>query len=120
MHNLLDNTTMTATWIEREYSDVAKNFDIHKKIINNVTLAMPHPGVYAAATDPRNGILQPKDLLGLGEFSVRASVISPALNVMCVNMLPEELAPLVYGMYWPFLTAPYCLQHPQLLLDIMR
>ena len=99
MHNLLDNTTMTSTWIEKGYSDVTNNFQIHKRIINNVTLALPHPGVYYAATDRINSILQPIDLLGMGEYSVRASVVSPALNVMCVNMSPEELAPLIYGTY---------------------
>ncbi|ODA79218.1 hypothetical protein RJ55_04811 [Drechmeria coniospora] len=97
---LYDNTTMTSTWIETEHSNVtAKNAE-HGRIVNNVTLAMPHPGVYAAATNPINGILQPVDLAGVGEYSVRAGVVSPALNVMCVNMSPDELAPLIYST-WP-------------------
>lgn len=90
---------MVSSWIDTKYSDVAANFATHGRIVNNVTLAMPHPGVYAAATDPNNNILQPDELVGLGQYSVRASVVSPALNVMCVNMATEELAPLVYGMY---------------------
>ncbi|KAI3325922.1 hypothetical protein HD806DRAFT_488657 [Xylariaceae sp. AK1471] len=99
-HNLLDNTTMDSSWIEAEYGNPAAQFDAQKRIINNVTLAMPHAGVYAAATDPINGILQPNELLGVGEYSIRASVVSPAVNVMCVNMNADELAPLVYTT-WP-------------------
>jgi hypothetical protein len=99
-HNLLDNTTMDSSWIEAEYGDPAKQYDAHKRVINNVTLAMPHPGVYAAATAPINGILQPNELLGVGEYSIKASVVSPAVNVLCANMNAEELAPLVYTT-WP-------------------
>ncbi|RYO95541.1 hypothetical protein DL764_007663 [Monosporascus ibericus] len=98
-HNLFDNTTMVSSWIETEYGDVAANFEAHNRIINNVTIAMPHPGVYSATTDPINGILQPSDLENLGGYSIRASVVSPSLNVMCVNMSPSELAPLIYE--WP-------------------
>lgn len=90
---------MTSSWIDTEYADVAKTSASHNRIINNVSLALPHPGVYAAATDPLNDILQPDDLSGQGQYSLKASVASPALNVMCVNMAAEELAPLVYGMY---------------------
>ncbi|KAI1500824.1 hypothetical protein F5X99DRAFT_385095 [Biscogniauxia marginata] len=100
-HNLFDNTTMISTWIETEFDDPAASFNEHHRIINNVTLAMPHPGVYTAATDPANDILQPSDLMGVGEYSIRASVVSPVVNVMCVNMSPEELSPLVYTQ-WPF------------------
>lgn len=99
-HNLFDNTTMDSAWIETEYGDMAANFNAHKRVINNVTLAMPHAGVYAAATDPINSILQPSELMGLGEYSIRASVVSPVVNVMCVNMNEDELAPLVYTT-WP-------------------
>ncbi|KAJ3564673.1 hypothetical protein NPX13_g7764 [Xylaria arbuscula] len=98
-HNLYDNTTMDSQWIETENGDVAANFDTYKRIINNVTLALPHAGVYAAATDPINDILQPSDLLGIGEYSIKASVASPVVNVMCVNMTEDELAPLVYTQF---------------------
>ena len=56
--------------------------------------------MYDAATDPKNGILQPKDLDGVGEYKLAASAVSPALNVLCVAMTEEELAPLVYTK-WP-------------------
>lgn len=66
-------------------------------------MAMPHPNVYAAAADPVNGILQPTDLDGVGEYAVRASVVSPAVNVLCANLARDELAPLVYTT-WPAAT----------------
>ncbi|KAI0838745.1 hypothetical protein F5Y06DRAFT_43203 [Hypoxylon sp. FL0890] len=99
-HNLFDNTTMVSTWIDKEFGDPKSSFAAHGRIVNNVTLAMPHAGVYSAATDPHNDILQPDDLAGVGEYSIRASVVSPAVNVMCVNMNRDELAPLIYTR-WP-------------------
>ncbi|KAK7951812.1 uncharacterized protein PG986_007540 [Apiospora aurea] len=97
---LYDNTTLTSAWVNTEYSDPQKAFDAHKRIVNNVTLAMPHPGVYAAATDPRNKILQPRELSGVGEYQIKASVVSPVVNTLCVNLSPRELEPLVYTA-WP-------------------
>ncbi|KAI0134436.1 hypothetical protein BJ170DRAFT_200100 [Xylariales sp. AK1849] len=97
---LFDNTTMYSSWIEAEHSDPAKNIDAHARLINNVTLAMPHPGVYSAGTDPINGVLQPNDLSGVGEYQIRASVASPAVNVLCANIAKSDLAPLVYTT-WP-------------------
>lgn len=41
---LYDNTTMYSTWIETQYSDVAEQFERTGHVINNVTMAMPHPG----------------------------------------------------------------------------
>lgn len=97
---LYDNTTLTSAWIETTHSNTTEQHERFNRIINNVTLAMPHPSVYDAATNPVNKILQPNDLSGVGEYGIRASVVSPALNVMCVNMSPEELEPLVYT-EWP-------------------
>ncbi|KAF4928960.1 hypothetical protein CGCVW01_v001698 [Colletotrichum viniferum] len=93
---LYDNTTLTTTWVKTEYSNVTRQYEEKGRIIHNVTLAMPHPGVYDAATNPVNKILQPNDLSGVGEYAIRASVVSPVINVMCVNMNEEELAPLIY------------------------
>ncbi|KAM0259572.1 hypothetical protein ACHAPA_010657 [Fusarium lateritium] len=97
---LHDNTTMHGSWIETEHGDVAAQFEDLGRIINNVTLALPHPGVYAASTLKENGILQPDDLAGVGEYTVRAGVVSPSVNVLCVDMDKKELAPLVYTQ-WP-------------------
>ncbi|KAL0465503.1 hypothetical protein QR685DRAFT_131227 [Neurospora intermedia] len=97
---LYDNVTVTGTWINTEHSDPMASYDKYKRTINNVTLAVPHPGVYDAATDPVNEILQPSDLSGVGEYRLAASAVSPALNVLCVGMTEKELAPLVYTT-WP-------------------
>ncbi|KAG5916087.1 hypothetical protein E4U61_003973 [Claviceps capensis] len=99
-HFLNENITMTATWIDTDYSNVTVSSKKHGRIVNNVTMAMPHPGVYAAATAPENNIMQPADLDGVGEYTILAGVVSPTVNVMCVNMNREELAPLVYT-EWP-------------------
>lgn len=57
---LHDNTTVTGSWINKvNMADVSAR---HGRIINNVTMAMPHSGVFAAAREPLNGILQPYDL----------------------------------------------------------
>jgi hypothetical protein len=61
---------------------------------------MPHAGVVAAAHDPINKIMQPAELAGVGEYLIRASVISPTVNVLCANMNETELAPLIYSK-WP-------------------
>lgn len=97
---LYDNTTLYSSWINGEFSDPAKQDQTYKRIVNNVSLAMPHPGVYAAATDPINQILQPSDLSGVGEYQIRASVASPAVNVLCANIAKSDLAPLIYT-EWP-------------------
>ncbi|KAK4219288.1 hypothetical protein QBC37DRAFT_469498 [Rhypophila decipiens] len=97
---LFDNTTMTAQWIEGNYSDPSLSFQSYNRVIDNVTLAMPHPGVYTAAKDPANGILQPSELSGVGEFEIRARAVSPTVNVLCANMQRRELEPLVYS-EWP-------------------
>ena len=34
----------------------------YNRIVNNITMVMPHAGVVAAAMDPLNGIMQPSDL----------------------------------------------------------
>ncbi len=57
---LYDNTTVNGSWIDvQDMTENSKNF---KRMVNNVSLAMPHAGVFAAATDPKNRIIQPRDL----------------------------------------------------------
>ncbi|KAK6217643.1 hypothetical protein LQW54_003365 [Pestalotiopsis sp. IQ-011] len=97
---LYDNTTLYPTWVDGEFSDPAKQFASAKRVVNNVSMSMPHPGVFQAATDPVNGILQPSDLSGVGEYQIRAAVASPSVNVLCANMNKTELAPLIYTT-WP-------------------
>lgn len=95
---LHENTTITAQWVNViDTIEVSKQ---HKRAVNNVSLAMPHSGVFAAARDQRNDILQPEELNSEGTYVLRASVPSPVLNVLCTNLKEDELAPIVYSA-WP-------------------
>lgn len=42
--SLYDNTTLIGSWIEVDNSNTTASWQIHGRIINNVTMAMPHPG----------------------------------------------------------------------------
>jgi hypothetical protein len=97
---LYENTTVQGSWIIPNSSNMTVNNDRFARVVNNVTMAMPHAGVYAAARDPKNNIMQPSELDGVGGYSISASVVSPAVNVLCVNVAKDELAPLVYT-EWP-------------------
>ena len=91
---LNENTTVAAQWIN--IVDTTKKSRELGRVINNVSLAMPHAGVFAAARAKRNGILQPEELNSEGTYSLEASVPSPVMKVLCVNLNETELAPLVY------------------------
>ncbi len=96
--SMWDNTTITGSWIE-----VANLTDLSQKygrMVNNITMAMPHGGIPIAAMDQKNNIRQPQDASGEGKYSLEASVPSPAVNVLCVGMNETELAPLIYSA-WP-------------------
>ncbi|KAL2867801.1 uncharacterized protein BJX67DRAFT_371777 [Aspergillus lucknowensis] len=93
-----DNTTVTGSWIDK--ADMAELSERYGRIVHNVTAAMPHGGIIAAANHHTNGITQPKDTSGEGNYDMEASVPSPAVNVLCVGMDAAELAPLVYT-EWP-------------------
>jgi hypothetical protein len=95
---LHDNTTVTAQWIE--VIDTPKESKEYERPVNRVSLAMPHAGVFAAARYGENDIMQPEELNSEGTYSLRASVPSPVLNVLCANMNETEMAPIVYDM-WP-------------------
>ncbi|KAF2190858.1 hypothetical protein K469DRAFT_721788 [Zopfia rhizophila CBS 207.26] len=109
---LHENTTVDAKWINViNTKEVSKK---HGRAINNVSLAMPHSGVFQAARDQRNGILQPEELDSMGIYSIRASVPSLVMHVLCANMKKEELVPIIYDEWndelvnittWPTLSA---------------
>lgn len=61
-----------------------------------MTLVMPHPGIIEASSQSANGLAQPEDLNISGSNQINASVISPALNVLCANAAKLELEPVVY------------------------
>ncbi|KAK4561394.1 hypothetical protein LTR86_004711 [Recurvomyces mirabilis] len=94
---LSDNTTITASWIEQ--TDVAQLQSQYGLVINNISMAMPHPGVIQAAIDSKNNILQPGDLDGLGVYNIRASVPSPVVHVLCVTLTQEQIQPFVYELW---------------------
>ncbi|KAJ5301953.1 hypothetical protein N7508_006816 [Penicillium antarcticum] len=98
--SLWDNTTVTGSWIQiQNITTLSKK---HKRMVNNITMAMPHGGITAAAMDPLNKIEQPKSASasGEGKYTLDASVPSPAINVLCAGMTEKELEPLVYSS-WP-------------------
>ena len=97
---LFDNTTAIGSWIATNSSNMTASYEQYNRIVNNVTLAMPHAGITAAAKDPKNGIVQPAELGGVGEYSLKASVVSSAVNVLCANVNETEIAPLIY-VTWP-------------------
>ena len=89
-----ENITVSATWI-----DIQNTTELSIKngrVVNQVSLAYPHAGVFQAAHDPRNNIIQPEELDGIGYYSLHASAPSPVINVMCANMNADELRPIVY------------------------
>ncbi|TVY80412.1 hypothetical protein LSUE1_G004612 [Lachnellula suecica] len=92
---MFDNTTVTGSWILTDTSNVTAAYLNQSRVINNVSMAMPHAGVIAATHQQRNDILQPEELDGVGEYSVKASVTSPGINVLCANMNATELGPLI-------------------------
>ncbi|KAL4902046.1 hypothetical protein BDW74DRAFT_158964 [Aspergillus multicolor] len=96
--SVYDNTTVEGRWVDRvSMTDLSKKYG---RIVHNVTAAMPHGGVIAAANHPDNKIVQPEDQSGEGMYELEASVPSPAVNVLCAGMNETELAPIVYTL-WP-------------------
>ena len=57
---LYGNTTVIGSWVD--VWNMTQISNGHGRIVNNVSLAFPHPGVAAAAQDVRNKILQPAEL----------------------------------------------------------
>jgi hypothetical protein len=97
---LYENTTVMAQWVNvMDTKELSKK---HNRAINNVSLAMPHAGVFKAARDPRNGILQPEDLNSQGTYTLRASVPTLVMNVLCANMERDELKPIIYNTWNDF------------------
>ncbi|PWY83353.1 hypothetical protein BO70DRAFT_290754 [Aspergillus heteromorphus CBS 117.55] len=95
---LYDNTTVTGHWIEIvNTTEVSSQYG---RMVNNVTAAYPHAGLFAAARDPKNHIQQPVDLSGEGKYILQASVPVPAVNVLCAGLSTEDLKPMIYT-EWP-------------------
>lgn len=92
---LNDNTTVIAPWINMtnvttEASPLGTTY-----YINNVTMAVPHTGLLAAAEDAENAIMQPSEVEG-AQYNIKGSLPSPIINVLCVTMTGNDLKPFVY------------------------
>ena len=95
---LYDNTAVLGQWIQSEDPKIVSAK--YGRMVQNLTMAMPHANLYNAARYPANGVLQPDDLGGSGEYTITASVPVPISNVLCVGMTEVELKPLIYTA-WP-------------------
>jgi len=95
---LYENTTVTGQWIN--VINTTEESKKHGRAINKVSLAMPHASVFSAARYGENNIMQPEELNSEGTYSLRASVPSPVMNVLCANLNEEELSPIIYNK-WP-------------------
>lgn len=93
-----ENTQVQGSWIDIQ--DMHNTSAKWGRWVNNVTVAMPHVAIVGASTQSVNKILQPRDSSGLGSYDLHAGVPSPVLNVVCVGMSKEEMAPMVYS-EWP-------------------
>ncbi|EHL03840.1 hypothetical protein M7I_0030 [Glarea lozoyensis 74030] len=96
---MYDNTTVTGSWVQTDYSNITVAYSKFGRVVNNVTLSMPHAGVFAAARHEDNEILQPDELGGTGQYVMRASVVSPSVNVLCANAMESELEPIIWAAF---------------------
>ena len=92
---LYDNTTINGQWITPSKENITTDSESHGRLLQNVTMAMPHAGLFNAVRIPENHILQPSDLQGAGEYVVQASVPVPIVNVLCAGLSSEEMEPMV-------------------------
>jgi hypothetical protein len=92
---LFDNTTLLGQWITPSHENITADSFKYQRLVQNITLAMPHANLFNAARDPKNHILQPEDLQGNGEYSIRAAIPAPMINVLCVGMDETEVDPMI-------------------------
>lgn len=92
---LYDNTTINGQWITPSQENITTDSSTHGRLVENVTMAMPHAGIFKAVRDGVNHILQPSDLQGAGEYIVQASLPAPIVNILCVGLSAAELSPMV-------------------------
>jgi hypothetical protein len=92
---LFDNTTLQGQWITPSHENITADSFKGQRLVQNVTLAMPHANLFNAARDTRNHILQPEDLQGNGEYFIRAAIPAPMINVLCVGLNSTEVKPFI-------------------------
>lgn len=62
---LYDNTTVEGSWVSiQNMAELSQQHSPsnYRRVVTNVTMAMPHAGVFGAMRDPINRILQPEHL----------------------------------------------------------
>ncbi|KAI5289197.1 hypothetical protein KEM54_004250 [Ascosphaera aggregata] len=94
----MENTTVRGTWLE-EPKSWTMNYP-NDRLINSVTYAFPHAGIFSAAVNPVNKIRPPSFFDNSSKFDLQATTASPVMNVLCAGVSEDELAPLVYST-WP-------------------
>ena len=72
---LYDNTTVQGSWVETR--DMNSRSITQDRTITNVSMAFPHAGVFSAARDHHNPILQPSD------SEVRTVLVSLKPDIDC-------------------------------------
>lgn len=88
------NATLVPQWIGNiNTTELSRKF---QRVINNVSLALPHVGVVNSVHEQRNSMPLSTDSNSVQPFLVWASVPSPVMNVLCVHMNKTELSPIVY------------------------
>ncbi|KAK5114780.1 hypothetical protein LTR85_010093 [Meristemomyces frigidus] len=94
---MMDYTTAVGSWMD------AQNYELeissHQVFVNNPSLALPHPSLPGAAKDPVNGVIQPQELQNRGSYSVRGSLPSPEVFVLCATLTEADLQPFVYALW---------------------
>lgn len=92
---IMGNTTLSSAWIDDGSPIVA---EVDGRIVNNVTLAMPHAGLsilYSHAYSTPGDLRQPGDETGFNEYDLGASVVAPSINVLCATAQESEVKPLL-------------------------
>lgn len=82
-----ENTKVTGQWIN-VVNDTG-SLKEHSRVVDNVSLAMPHPSVSRPNLLRRSG----------RDYSLHASVPSLVTRVLCANILEAELRPIVFSMW---------------------
>lgn len=89
----LDDVVVNGSWVERDHLAFVGP---DGRMINNITLAIPHPGLVEAAALGENNIARPQGTEQIDNFQINASLPSPAMYVLCAAATASELAPLIW------------------------
>ncbi|KAK9783943.1 hypothetical protein SCAR479_00502 [Seiridium cardinale] len=91
---IMENTTLSSSWLDRYPSAL----EVDGRLINNVTLVMPHAGLstfYSNSFNSSTNIRKPGELDDSQGYDIGAAVVSPSINVMCVTADVSEVRPLL-------------------------